>query len=520
MSHGRMSNGVPRVNVPVVDRIMLHLWEQDHQADHYIVTHEITRPGIAEVCAMHPPNVSRSMRELMADGMVSEHTRSIRGEDRRQKTWQLTDEGRGEARERIEALRSTPILLRGRDGTLLEVRADEASSKLETNLSLLQVLMHAQHEGVLNFGDIRFGAIVASVEGQQEPGSITLLAGAHSTYHTQPPKTRNVHGRESEKAQLDEWISSETPLLVISGIAGCGKTTLASYWLEEAISEGLSHQVMYYPCQPWDSSLGIATSLLHRLGIGIDGGSSDPYEVLESLPLKPGARIDLDVYRRRLNAHLLDDAGKLVDDPPELLLILDDVHNIGTEGNHLFGALLQIAEATNLRLLMISRTNLAFYDRRDVHTRGKVRELSLTGLTIDEVREWISSLELPSTAPIDEIYKATGGHPLAVELLELYGQTLHEDWLRFLDEEILDVLPSDRREMLALLAVAERPIPWEALANAAGYDGLPPNDLIERGLMLELSDGMWLHEALRARLLRDVGEPHDDRLRKLRDALL
>ena len=515
-----MSNGVPRVNVPVVDRIMLHLWEQDHQADHYIVTHEITRPGIAEVCAMHPPNVSRSMRELMADGMVSEHTRSIRGEDRRQKTWQLTDEGRGEARERIEALRSTPILLRGRDGTLLEVRADEASSKLETNLSLLQVLMHAQHEGVLNFGDIRFGAIVASVEGQQEPGSITLLAGAHSTYHTQPPKTRNVHGRESEKAQLDEWISSETPLLVISGIAGCGKTTLASYWLEEAISEGLSHQVMYYPCQPWDSSLGIATSLLHRLGIGIDGGSSDPYEVLESLPLKPGARIDLDVYRRRLNAHLLDDAGKLVDNPPELLLILDDVHNIGTEGNHLFGALLQIAEATNLRLLMISRTNLAFYDRRDVHTRGKVRELSLTGLTIDEVREWISSLELPSTAPIDEIYKATGGHPLAVELLELYGQTLHEDWLRFLDEEILDVLPSDRREMLALLAVAERPIPWEALANAAGYDGLPPNDLIERGLMLELSDGMWLHEALRARLLRDVGEPHDDRLRKLRDALL
>ena len=146
-----MSNGVPRVNVPVVDRIMLHLWEQDHQADHYIVTQEVTRPGIAEVCAMHPPNVSRSMRELMAEGLVSEHTRSIRGENRRQKTWQLTEDGREEARERIESLRSSPILIRGRDGTLLEVRADEAPSKLETNLSLLQVLMHAQHEGVLNF---------------------------------------------------------------------------------------------------------------------------------------------------------------------------------------------------------------------------------------------------------------------------------------------------------------------------------------------------------------------------------
>ena len=514
-----MSNGVPRVNVPVVDRIMLHLWEQDHQADHYIVTQEVTRPGIAEVCAMHPPNVSRSMRELMAEGLVSEHTRSIRGENRRQKTWQLTEDGREEARERIESLRSSPILIRGRDGTLLEVRADEAPSKLETNLSLLQVLMHAQHEGVLNFGDIRFGAIVASGEEQQGPGSITLLAGAHSTYDTLPPKTRNVHGRDSEKAQLDDWITSEVPLFVISGIAGCGKTTLASYWLEEAISSGLNREVMYYPCQPWESSLGIATSLLHRLGIGEDGRDSDPYEVLESLPLKPGARIDLDAYRRRLNAHLQDDSGKLGTKPPQLLLILDDVHNIGTEGNHLFGALLQVAEATSLRLLMISRTNLAFYDRRDVHTREKVRELSLTGLTIEEVREWISSLEVPRSAPIDEIHKATGGHPLAVELLELYGQTLHEDWLRFLDEEILDVLPSDRREMLALLAVAERPIPWDSLAIAAEYDGLPPHDLIERGLMLELSDGMWLHEALRARLLRDVGEPHEDRLRRLKDAL-
>jgi hypothetical protein len=42
--------------------------------------------------------------------------------------------------------------------------------------------------------------------------------------------------------------------------------------------------------------------------------------------------------------------------------------------------------------------------------------------------------------------------------------------------------------------------------------------LLERGLMLELADGMWLHEALRARLLREVGAPHDERARRLREA--
>ena len=150
-----MTEGIPRVNVPVIDRILLHLWEQDHQADHYLVSNDVTRPGISEVCAMHPPNVSRAMRDLMSDGLVSEHMRTIRGEDRRQKTWQLTDDGRSVARSRILNLRANMVLLRGRDGKLLEIRADEAAEKLETNLSLLQVLMHAQHEGVLNFGDIR-----------------------------------------------------------------------------------------------------------------------------------------------------------------------------------------------------------------------------------------------------------------------------------------------------------------------------------------------------------------------------
>ncbi len=108
---------------------------------------------------------------------------------------------------------------------------------------------------------------------------------------------------------------------------------------------------------------------------------------------------------------------------------------------------------------------------------------------------------------------------MAVELLELYGKTLHDDWLRFLDEEILDVLPEDRHELLALLAVADRPVPWEKLAKAANYDGAPPEDLLTRGLMLELEDGMWLHEALRSRLLREVGAPLEERARKLRESL-
>ena len=518
MLHSPTVNSVARhnssPNVPVPDRIILHLWEQDFQADHFIVTSDVTRSGIAESCALHPPNVSRAMRQLNSQGLISQHSRTVRGDNRRQKTWQLTDEGREIARERISELRSMLVLIRSKEGEVLEIRADEASNKLQAGLSLLQILMHAQHEGVLNFGDIRFGALVAGGTAEPKQGSISLLTGAHSTYDNAPPKTRTVHGRKEEMTSLDDWYQSGKPLLVLSGIAGCGKTTLVSHWISELMANSSGINTMYYPCQPWDSSLGIATSLLHRIGIRDE--SDDPYNVLDTLPYKPAARLEIDTFRRRLTAHLLDEDSLILHDQEiETLVILDDVHNIGIHGEYLFGALLQVAENTNLRLLMISRTNLSFYDRRYVHTLDKVTEMTLSGLKQEEIESWIEQIDIPENVRASEIHRVTGGHPLAVELLEMYGQTLHEDWLRFLDEEILNVLPKPHREILSVLATSDRPVPWHKLANAAGVDGKPPKRLIERGLMLELDDGMWLHEALRARLLREVGKPFKERFDRL-----
>ena len=151
-----VSGDIPRVNIAVKDRILLHLLEEDEQADRFVVSTAVTRPGIAEACAQHPPNVSRAMRSLLRNKQVSEHSRSIRGDDRRQKTWQLTDVGRVQANKRLEQLSSTKVLIRDNEGTLLEVEAGQASQRLQAHLPVLHILLHAQHEGVLTFGDIRF----------------------------------------------------------------------------------------------------------------------------------------------------------------------------------------------------------------------------------------------------------------------------------------------------------------------------------------------------------------------------
>lgn len=517
-SESLMASGDGRVNISVTDRILLHLWEQDHQADHYLVSYELTRPGIAEMCALHPPNVSRTMREIMNNGWATEHTRVIRDSERRQKTWQLTEFGRKEAVSRISFLKSIKVILRDRNNSLLEVRADDAALHLQAKLTLLQILMHAQHEGVLNFGDIRFGTIIKSKD-IKKPGSIKMLTGANSTYHSKPPDIRTIHGRKLEKLNIDKWYGSDVPLLIISGIAGCGKTTLTSSWVDDLLNNNPNSELMYYPCQPWDTTLGIAASLLHRLGIHSQQESEDPYNVLDAIPFKPGGELNLDLYRRRLVAHLSDKEKLRTSNINEIIIILDDVHNIKSSSHNFFGMLLQIAEETKIRLIMISRTNLTFYDRRDVHTRDRVEELCLSGLSFDEMSDWLNSFNTTNKTPAEEIYQVTGGHPLALELLEIYGKTMHEDWLRFLDEEILNVMPPDHRELLAILAVSDRPVPWSVLASAANINGKPPEEILERGLMLELSEGMWIHEALRARLLRETGTPNELREKKLRDAM-
>ena len=512
-----------KANIAVEDRLLLHLLEQDHQADLYMVTSALTRPGIAESCALHPPNVSRAMRTLLTQRLVQEHTRSIRGESRRQKTWQLTDQGRSTAKGRREKLGETSVLIRDSEGKLLEVEAAEAGKRLNTDLSLLQVLMHAQHEGVLTYGDIRFGPI----RGEEDPsvpppGRITLLTGAHSTYHNEPPIIREVHGRVDERATLSSWFASRTPCLLVHGIAGIGKSTLAADWLKGSMADDDQLSLCWYPCHPWDTPLGLAVSLLHRVGIDEE---HDPHRLMETLPLTPGAKLDIDSYRRRLLTYLTDATvlrerfeGSMKA-PPYFLFVFDDVHHLGKEADDLLGAILQIAEKSPLRLLLISRTTLTFYDRRDVHTRDRVQELALQGLSVDEIDDWLADMESQFSATAKQVHDATGGHPLAVELLEMYGEVTHGDWLRFLDEEILEVLPESEREILAMLAVADRPVPWETLARVCNHDGEPPKDLIERALLLELNDGMWLHEALRERLLREVGAPQDERRSRLLTAL-
>jgi hypothetical protein len=103
-----------------------------------------------------------------------------------------------------------------------------------------------------------------------------------------------------------------------------------------------------------------------------------------------------------------------------------------------------------------------------------------------------------------------------LELLELYGNPTHSDWLRFLDEEIITHLPDGERELLLTLAVAKKPVAWAKLAQAVGWEGVPPENLISHGLLLEL-ESLIVHPSSIQMIMELIGLKVQDNFSQLWD---
>ena len=119
------------------------------------------------------------------------------------------------------------------------------------------------------------------------------------------------------------------------------------------------------------------------------------------------------MMRRRLLAYLTDARtirerfkNESGGPPPYWLIVLDDVHYIEENSAKLLGAILQISQNSPLRIIMISRKRPAVYDRRDVHTRNLVSELSLKGLSKNEMENWLKDLAIIDD--LETIYQKTG----------------------------------------------------------------------------------------------------------------
>ena len=65
-----------------------------------------------------------AMKKSRTTNLSATLTRSIKGENRRQRAWQLTSDGESLAKERESRLASARVSIRDQEGTMLTMRAD------------------------------------------------------------------------------------------------------------------------------------------------------------------------------------------------------------------------------------------------------------------------------------------------------------------------------------------------------------------------------------------------------------
>jgi ATP/maltotriose-dependent transcriptional regulator MalT len=464
----------------VEDRILLHLQNYVRFADDYEVPKAMSQKGIGEAVWIAWSNVPRAMKRLKETDLVDEHSRRVKGEFRKKKVYVLTPKGFGRAKELKEELGQRRISI-VREGEAREMSFGDVPEFVGFKLPYLELLRGIDVDSVLDI-DKAF----ARWEEKVEMVDMTDRA----------PRPREFVGREEELETLHGMLGDHR-FVVLHGIAGIGKTTLTVRCLEE-LRKGTN--VFWTPLHHWDTLSGVLGALASFLAAT---GRRQTATYLEGAPAPD----------------LSETFGPLYEDLQDLkgVLIFDDFHKAPPPVVDLFSMLLEIIQdRTSPTLLLVSRYQPAFYDRRYVVVRKVVGELHLGGLDRASARSLLEGRGI-TDEEFEEIYTTTQGHPLALELLRDAAQAApYKDVMAFVREEVFEGLTEEERRTLSVLSVYRGSVPRDAALAAAARTGPGPevmDRLADRGLLVDVGeDQVDLHDLVReffiARLTKEEREAY------------
>lgn len=286
-----------------------------------------------------------------------------------------------------------------------------------------------------------------------------------------------VHVPEPEgfvgRAREMETLAGEDPVVLVEGIAGIGKTSLAAEHAHEAMA---TRDVFFHSFSGTES----LTWLAHR------------YAVFHARHHDPTLLEDIQ------DAALPDQRGLLLDamDHAGTLTVLDATEQIRDEDLQTFLSD-AIAHVQDGNLVVTARTLPGFNPALDTVTR-----LRLTGLSAGEVRTFLEQQGLPvDDDAAEHVQRRLGGHPLAVNLL---AQTAKETQRPLND--IVDHVPEQGIEEYLLHEVNQHLTEQEKnlLAHASIYPG--PFTLPDIEALYPGNPGGALVQLRRRRLLNEEGE--------------
>ena len=455
--------GVSVVGLTVKERILLHLFEYLRFASEADVPQEVTQSGIAAVVGIPIQHASQYLRPLVTEGFVEEAVRHVRRGVRRKKAYFLTARGRSKVVTLREAVFQESVPVRSWGGEVRQVPLSRVYHE-ERRGSSLQVLLQ-ELESTRMISEVPVDIPAALVD-------FTAEATAVGSFY----------GREQELKRIRESLG-RIPLVVVTGIAGIGKTTLGSRVCE---FERGRRSLFWRRIRRWDTAMDLMSRVASFLkAMGRTG-------LHEYLPAPDPKELN------RVEGTLSSDLAGA-----NALIVFDDVHDASPDALSFLSLLRGVLrDRRGSTMILLSRTTPLLYNRRDVVVEETVLELTLGGLDPQTSRQLLEDAGVAEER-VSGLVKASGGSPLFLRMMAAAqtGAAFKKGWntvATYITEEIEPTLDDTQRDCLEVASLYDVPVPADALL-IGGKGGI--RDLVtlrRNGLLIESKTGMYvLHDLLR-----------------------
>ncbi|MEW5760943.1 MAG: tetratricopeptide repeat protein [Candidatus Thermoplasmatota archaeon] len=457
----------------VEDKILLHLYEYTKYSEGFESPFAVTQDGIGEAIGVERSHIPRAVKSGIDKGLISERTSRVSGKERVRKVYFLSWNGVSKANELRAKLLDEVVTLRLEDDKEKEIKIGEIAEFLGLKLSLSQIIKCIEDSCVQ---ERKLRRILESAQGYVD-------------FSLKAPKLRHFFGREKELTDIDNWLNSEEySFMVIHGMPGIGKTTLA---LKVISNYKDKKNVFWYQFHEWD----VIRSLLLPLG-----------EFLELLN-----RRKLYGYLKTKKSVELSEISDILEEELQninAIVVLDDCHKMSESLKQFFSLSLNILERIRgVKLILLTRHKLPFYDRTHVLIKKLVREMELEGLDVKSSKELLK-IEI-TEKEWKNLYKMTGGHPLLLELIVSVKDIKKEGAImKYIHEEIFSKLPEDEKHLLEIQSVYGYPVPPRAILIDEQATHATLDRLVSKALIHETPYGTYApHDIVKEFFYSRISKP-------------
>ena len=467
----------------VQERILLHLLDYSDYKGSVEVPFSLSQMGIANAVSIARSNVPRAIAGLKDQGLLVERQAHVKGVSRKRKAYFLTEPGMNLADETWKRLREFPFRAILEDGNIVSTTLGNANQELPFSMRPVDLIRYLDDNGVLDTRLLSKELVERDLSKHVEKQLVTALGDL--------PRLRHFYGREKELDNMVSLLDARATTLLIPGIAGIGKTTIASKLIERFMHR---RNLLYHRCQDWEGSRSFFESVADWLA---NIGDPEFADYLAATPVPNPSEA----------ARLLVDALE----GTAALIVIDDFHKIADSTLHKTFQAMSLAllgSEEEIGLVIFSRSFKPVVPAKDAEGRIASLVLPLDGLDSDAGRNLLTSFESLEDEQWLHIHGLSRGHPLVLELINRGASAgaFHETLENYVSVEIFSKLSSKQKQVLTCLAIFREPVKLEALA-AQGLDTDELDSLVEQGLARGVDTETYdLHDLIREFLLRSLDE--------------